>query len=106
METGYFCDEKREYIIENMRPVRPLKNYLWNDTIFAELNQFCFGMSKCCIDKDFKPLGADFHGRRHKSLQFSFSHTGCGKTEEKQGFSSIYKHFDPKPLTLRYLFKI
>ena len=36
MEVGYFCDKNREYIIENMRPVRPLKNYLWNDTTFAE----------------------------------------------------------------------
>lgn len=59
MEVGYFLDEKREYIIENMRPVRPLKNYLWNDVTFAELNQFCFGVTKCCIDKDFKPLVND-----------------------------------------------
>ena len=25
MEVGYFCDKNREYIIENMRPVRPFK---------------------------------------------------------------------------------
>ena len=56
METGYFCDEKREYVIENMYPTRPLINYLWNDTIFAGLDQFCCGVSKCCIDKEFKPL--------------------------------------------------
>ena len=48
MEIGYFCDKNREYVIENMRPVRPLKNYLWNDTTFAELNQFCFGTTKSC----------------------------------------------------------
>lgn len=59
MKVGYFLDEKREYIIENMRPVRPLKNYLWNDTTFAELNQFCFGTTKSCIDKDFRPLVND-----------------------------------------------
>lgn len=56
MEVGYFLDEKREYIIENMYPVRPLKNYLWNDGTFVDLDQFCFGTSKCCIDNDFKPL--------------------------------------------------
>ena len=59
MNVGYFADKEREYIIENMYPVRPLKNYLWNDTIFAELNQFCFGNSKCCINKEFKPLVSD-----------------------------------------------
>lgn len=59
MEIGYFCDKNREYVIENMRPVRPLKNYLWNDTTFAELNQFCFGTTKSCINKDFRPLVND-----------------------------------------------
>ena len=59
MEVGYFCDKNREYIIENMRPVRPLKNYLWNDTTFAELNQFCFGTTKSCINKDFRQLVND-----------------------------------------------
>lgn len=59
MKTGYFFDEKREYVIENMYPIRPLKNYVWNDITFAELNQFCFGTSKCCIDKEFKPLVND-----------------------------------------------
>ena len=59
MKIGYFLDEKREYVIENMRPVRPLKNYLWNDRTFAELNQFCFGTTKSCINKDFRPLVND-----------------------------------------------
>ena len=48
MEVGYFCDKNREYVIENMCPVRPLTNYLWSDTTFAELNQFCFGTTKSC----------------------------------------------------------
>ena len=56
MKIGHFLDETREYIIENMHPVRPLKNFLWNSTTFAELAQFCFGNSKSCINKDFKPL--------------------------------------------------
>ncbi len=56
MKIGNFSDETREYIIENMRPLRPLKNFLWNSTTFAELDQFCFGTSKCCIEHDFKEL--------------------------------------------------
>lgn len=56
MKVGYFSDEKREYIIENMHPRRPLKNFLWNSTTFAEIDQFCFGVSKSCINRDFKPL--------------------------------------------------
>lgn len=59
MEVGYFLDEKREYIIENMHPVRPLKNFLWNDTTFVEVNQFGFGTTKCCINQDFRPLVND-----------------------------------------------
>ena len=59
MGVGRFLDNNREYLIEDMKPIRPLKNYLWNDTLFAELNQFCFGMSKCCINKEFRPLVND-----------------------------------------------
>ncbi len=59
MNIGYFSDNTREYIIENMKPKRPLKNFLWNDVTFAELNQFCFGTSKACINKNFKPIVND-----------------------------------------------
>lgn len=56
MDKNYFSDEKREFIIEDMYPVRPLINYLWNDTAFAELNHFGFGYSKACINKRFRNI--------------------------------------------------
>ena len=59
MGVGRFLDSSREYLIEDMKSIRPLKNYLWNDTLFVELNQFCFGTSKCCINQEFRPLVND-----------------------------------------------
>jgi len=43
--TGYFNDLKKEYVITEMRPRRPLLNYLWNETFLAELSHFGFGES-------------------------------------------------------------
>lgn len=56
---GEFIDEKREYIIKNMYPKRPLKNYLWNDTTFVQLDQFGFGFTKACIDNEFRIIAND-----------------------------------------------
>lgn len=42
---GYFNDAKKEYVITNMRPKRPLLNYLWNETFLAEVSHFGFGKS-------------------------------------------------------------
>ena len=58
MKIGAFIDEKREYVIENMQPVRPLKNFVWNDVTFAELNHFCCGESKACNNNDFHFLNS------------------------------------------------
>ena len=55
-KTGYFDNAKREYVIENMYPKRPLKNYLWNEGFILDLDQFGFGLSKACINKVFRPL--------------------------------------------------
>lgn len=43
--TGYFDDNKKEYIITNMFPRRKLLNYLWNDTCVCRLDQFGCGNS-------------------------------------------------------------
>ena len=56
MNKNYFLDEKKEFIIADMYPVRPLINYLWNDTAFAELNHFGYGYSKACINKRFRNI--------------------------------------------------
>ncbi|MBR5286276.1 MAG: hypothetical protein IKU30_05195 [Clostridia bacterium] len=42
---GYFNDAKKEYVITNMRPRRPLSNYLWNELFLANLDNFGFGES-------------------------------------------------------------
>ncbi len=42
---GYFDNEKREYVIENMYPLRPLMNFLWNDKTVCKCDQFGYGDS-------------------------------------------------------------
>lgn len=44
-KTGYFNDAKKEYVITDMRPRRPLRNYLWNELFLANLDNFGFGES-------------------------------------------------------------
>ena len=61
METGFFDAEKREYVITNMHPVRPLKNYLWNRCIVANYDQFGFGVPQMQVPTGFKPLDFEEH---------------------------------------------
>ena len=42
---GYFNNDKKEYVIENMRPRRPLKNFIWNEKLILILDHFGFGES-------------------------------------------------------------
>ena len=48
MMLGYF--DKSEYIIKNMRPTRPLKNYSWSEQVVAHVDQTGQGMALACID--------------------------------------------------------
>ena len=57
---GYFDNQKREYVITDVYPRRPLKNYLWNEGLIVDLDQFGFGLSKACINKAFRPLIYDY----------------------------------------------
>ena len=34
---GYFNIDKKEFVITNMRPRRPLKNYLWNEAFVSRV---------------------------------------------------------------------
>lgn len=43
MSIGYFIDEKKEYVITNHYTKRPLMNYLWNETVMIDIDQFGFG---------------------------------------------------------------
>ena len=101
MEVGYFLDEKREYIIENMQPVRPLKNFLWNDTTFVEVNQFGFGTTKCCINQDFRPLVNDvrlFYIKDKESTIFR-------PEKELKGFKKVFLKYgiEADPVFDRYV---
>ncbi len=42
---GYFDNEKKEYVIENMYPLRPLINFLWSDKTVCKCDQFGYGDS-------------------------------------------------------------
>ena len=42
---GFFNNDKKEYTITNMRPRRPLKNFLWNEQFIMILDHFGFGES-------------------------------------------------------------
>lgn len=44
-ELGYFNNQNKEYIITEMRPRRPLKNFLWNEQFILILDHFGFGES-------------------------------------------------------------
>ena len=43
--VGYFNDLEKEYVITDMRPLRPLENYLWNENFLTNVNHFGFGDS-------------------------------------------------------------
>lgn len=42
---GYFDDVKKEYVITDMKPRRPLTNYLWNEQCVCKCDQFGNGFS-------------------------------------------------------------
>lgn len=53
---GFFDDLKKEYVIKNMYPKRPLLNYLWNDTTVCACDQFGFGTSWSVINGIRRPI--------------------------------------------------
>lgn len=54
MSIGYFVDEKKEYVITNHFPKRPLMNYLWNETIMIDIDQFGFGPNSVFDEKRYR----------------------------------------------------
>ena len=110
MSTGYFVDEKKEYVITNHFTKRPLMNYLWNETVMIDINQFGFGPNSVFDEKRFRrELFADGDNRliyimdradntyyaanrNYKKLPFTRFETHVG-----QGYSTIsssYKDLD------------
>ena len=55
-DLGYFDNENREYVITNMHPIRPLKNYLWNEKVVSFYDQFGFGLSKANTKVQLRPI--------------------------------------------------
>lgn len=45
MQSGYFDNEKKEYVITDMYPRRSLQNYLWNEEMVCPCDQFGHGNS-------------------------------------------------------------
>mgnify|MGYP002520579704 FL=1 len=53
---GYFDIDNKEYVITDMKPVRTLKNYLWNEQIVAWYDQFGCGIANGKTDGVFRTL--------------------------------------------------
>ncbi len=50
MDSGYFNDEAKEYVITDMFPRRKWLNYLWDDTAVCACDQFGFGTAWSVIN--------------------------------------------------------
>ena len=109
-KIGRFNNAEKEYIIENMYPRRPLKNYLWNEGLIVDLNQFGFGLSKACIDKAFRPLiydcrivyvrddetGEYYDANRNfqeKAFDLFQTHVGMGYHTVESKYKGLYTAF-------------
>ena len=55
-KNGCFYDGACEYVINNMYPARPLKNFLWNEHTVADADQFGFGKSLANVNGFRRPL--------------------------------------------------
>lgn len=53
-KSGYFNNLTKEYIIKDMRPERPLINYLWNEKMVMGINHFGFGKSIYCLGENHR----------------------------------------------------
>ncbi len=118
MTNGYFIDEKKEYVITNMYPKRPLMNYIWNEEIMIDIDQFGFGsFSKYDESRNQRELmtsGSNRHiyirdnitgeyyaaNRNYNDLPFDRRETHIGQgysliISEYRGIKVEYKIFAP-----------
>lgn len=62
---GYFDDKNKEYVITDMRPVRPFENCIWNEDFLLQINSFGFGESFARISPEVRrPLFSAVDGSR------------------------------------------
>lgn len=55
-KLGYFDVFNNEYVIKNMYPKRPQENFLWNEKVAMELNQFGFGFSVASVQGERREI--------------------------------------------------
>lgn len=116
MQAGYFQPDQREYILTNMYPVRPMKNFLFNQNVISSLDQFGFGLSNAFTTNGFRPLIFDERliyiknedtkeyyaaNRNYDKLPFDIfeCHVGCGYqriVSEYQGLHCEYTILIPR----------
>jgi len=103
-QPGRFVLETNEYHIHNMYPPRPWTNYLWNQDLIAEINQFGFGRSFLLSHDDHRQgLNANERlmyvrddatrefwaaNRNYANAAFDDFHTVVG-----QGYSTIHSSY-------------
>ncbi len=107
---GYFDNDKKEYVIENMYPLRPLINFLWNDKVLCRCNHFGDGETFVCekgyrrfIDKGIRAIyvkdldtGEVYSPNKNFSkLNFDkfCSYVGLGYSVIESEYNGIYVKF-------------
>lgn len=90
MNVGYFDDVKKEYLIENMFPKRPLINYIWNE-------EYIMGVDHTGQGKGFASVGAGL--RRDIFLPDCDNRLIYIKDEETGEYCCINKPFGQGKLT-------
>ena len=58
LKDGYFDNEKKEYVVTNMYPVKYLTNYLWNEETVCTCDHFGSGTSWFKIENSRRTIEA------------------------------------------------
>ncbi len=90
--VGYFNDAKKEYVITEMKPRRPLENYLWNEEFLANINHFGFGESF---------LRLPGNARRQLFSELEATRLVYIKNRETGEFWDINRNYANKEFTMR-----
>ncbi|MEE0970392.1 MAG: hypothetical protein U0M06_13555 [Clostridia bacterium] len=104
---GYFIDSKKEYVITDMYPKRPLMNYIWNEQEFIDIDQFGFGTCSVFDENRRRRELYDDGNNRHiyildrKTGEYYAANRNYGKlpftvheTHVGQGYSDIISEYN------------
>lgn len=89
MNRGHFDDEKNEYIVEDMYPIRPLINYIWNE-------EYIMGIDHMGQGKGFASVGEGL--RRDLFLPDTDNRLIYVREEDSGSFACVNKPFDKNRL--------